>query len=178
MGITYKINKDIKILADYVYTKKRLYIKSDEYPMSFGTVHQFYVAATFKKDFRRWRFMYRAMYQFQYNNPYASSTGLIPYQYDRNKFIIKYEYNKRLNFYVAEELYIPLNNPKFKGIDRTRTFIGMFIKTFRNQQLELYFMYQNRLHNGSGFKQRKGYDSYSYVLEKDYVYGVGYSYEF
>ncbi len=178
VGVTYKITKNIKILADYVFTQKRMLIKSDDYPISFGTIHQYYIAMTFKKDLARWRFMYRAMYQFQFNNPYTSYYGITPFHYIRNKFIAKYELNKRLTFYAAEELYIPLNSPQIKGIDRTRTFIGLFLNTFKKQQLELYFMYQNRIQNGAWFKQHNTYQAYNYILEKDFVYGIGYSFDF
>jgi hypothetical protein len=178
IGITYKITKDIKILADYVFTQKRVNIQDANMDHYYGTIHQYYIAMTFKKDIRRWRFMYRNMFQFQYNNPYTSYYGLIPYYYDRNKFIVKYELNKRFTYYVAEELYIPLNNPQIKSIDRTRTFIGMFYNIFKHQQLELYFMYQDRLQNTTWFKERTNYNTYSYILEKDFVYGIGYSFSF
>jgi len=172
VGVTYKITKNIKILADYVFTQKR---KPDQ---SFSTYHQYYVAMTFKRDIARWRFMYRNMFQFQYNNPYTSDYGTIPFYYDRNKFIVKYEFNKYYTFYAAEELYIPLNSPQVKGLDRTRTFIGLFYNIFKHQQLELYFMYQNRLQNGAWFKQHENYQADNYMLEKDFVYGIGYSFDF
>lgn len=172
MGLTYKFNKTFKVLADYVFTQKR---RADE---SFSTVHQYYVAAVAKKDILRWRFAYRLMYQFEFKNPYTSYYGLTPFRYIRNKFIVKYEYNKYLSFYVADELYAPLNSPQIKGIDRNRSFVGMFINTFKHQQLELYFMYQNRLYNGAWFKQNKSDDMTNYILEKDFVYGIGYSIAF
>jgi len=172
VGITYKITKNIKIMADYVFTQKR---RPDE---SFSTYHQYYVAMTFKKDIKRWRFMYRNMFQFQYNNPFTSSTGMIPYYYDRNKFIIKYELNKYYTLYAAEELYIPLNSPVTKGLDRSRTFVGLFYNIFKHHQLELYFMYQSRIQNSDWFRQRNYYPFYNYILEKDFVYGIGYSIDF
>lgn len=178
MGITYKITKNIKILADYVFTQKRLYTVSENMSPLFGTIHQYYIAMTFKRDFGRLRLMYRNMYQFQFNSPFTSYYGLIPFDYDRNKFIIKYEFNKYFTFYGAEELYVPLNSPQIKGIDRSRTFFGVFYNIFRHQQLELYFMYQDRLQNGTWFKQNNYYNDYNYVLEKDFVYGIGYSFDF
>jgi hypothetical protein len=172
VGVTYKITKNIKILADYVFTQKK---RLDD---SYGSIHQYYVAMTLKKDIRRWRFMYRNMFQFQFNNPYTSYYALTPFYYDRNKFIVKHEFNKYFTFYAAEELYIPLNSPQVKGVDRNRTFFGLFYNTFKNQQLELYFMYQNRIQNGEWFKQHTSYDATNYILEKDFVYGIGYSFDF
>lgn len=178
IGLTFKLNKNIKFMADYVFTQKRANIKSSDYPVSFGTVHQYYVAAIAKKEIARWRFMYRLMYQFQFNNPYTSYNGLAAFHYLRNKFIIKYELNKRFTFYAAEELYIPLNSPQVTGLDRNRTFVGMFLTTFKKQQLELYFMHQNRIQNGAWFKQHNSYQADNYILEKDFVYGIGYSFDF
>jgi hypothetical protein len=172
MGLTYKLNKHIKFLGDYVFTQKR---RDDG---SFGTVHQYYIAGTYKYDYMRWRFMYRLMYQFQFNNPYTSFYGLDPFHYLRNKFIVKYEYNKYFQFYAAEELYLPLNSPQINGFDRNRTFVGLFYNTFKNQQLEIYFMYQNRIQNGEWFKQKNSYDATNFILEKDFVYGIGYSFDF
>ena len=145
---------------------------------TYGTIHQFYIAGTIKKEIRRWRFMYRGMYQFQYNNPYTSPQGLIPLHYFRNKFIVKYFLNKRYTFYTAEELYVPLNSTNVKGIDRSRTFLGFFYTLIKGHQLELYFMYQNRLQNTQWFKQHSTYNAYQFMLEKDFVYGIGYSIEF
>jgi len=170
MGITYKFTKHVKILIDYVFTQAR---RNQPY---LGTFHQFYTALQFKQDIGRWRFMYRNMFQVQYNNPFTSQIGYIPYLYDRNKFTIKYEYNKRFTYYIAEELYVPLNNPQSKGLDRTRSYIGMFYTTFRHQQLEFYFLYQAQLQNGDWYNQR---NSYTFnILEHDFIYGIGYSIEF
>lgn len=172
MGFTYKISKNVKVMADYVFTQKR---RADE---SFGTVHQYYGAVIFKKDIRRWRFSYRNLIQWQFNNPYTSYNALTPFFYDRSKFIVKYEANKYFTFYVAEELYVPLNSPQIKGIDRNRSFAGLFITTYKHQALELYFMHQNRIQNGQWFKQHNSYDQSNYILEKDFVYGIGYSFDF
>jgi hypothetical protein len=178
VGLTYKISKNIKILADYVFTQKRINIQDENMDHYFGTIHQYYVAMTFKKEIRRWRFMYRQMYQFQFNNPYTSAQGLIPFHYDRNKFIVKYFYNKRYTFYAAEEIYIPLNSPQIKGIDRTRTFLGLFYTLMKGHQIEVYFMYQSRIQNGAWFKEHNYYNASNYMLEKDFVYGIGYSINF
>ncbi len=172
MGVTYKLNKQIKFLADYVFTQK---LRPDG---SYGTIHQYYTAMVVKKEIMRWRFAYRLMYQFQFNNPYTSYYALTPFHYIRNKFIVKYEYNKYFTFYAAEELYTPLNSPQITGIDRNRTFVGLFFNTYKHQQLELYFMHQNRIQNGTWFKQHSSYDASNFLLEKDFVYGVGYSIDF
>ena len=170
VGITYKFTKNIKILADYVFTEKKRNIGS------FSTRHQYYIALVFKKDVGFWRFSYRNMFQFQYNDPYTTKDGFNAYYYDRNKFTIKYFATKRFDFYVAEELYIPLNNQQLKGLDRSRSFIGMFYNTTKYQQLEFYFMIQAQLQKGDWYKQHNYYPNY--MLNHDFVYGIGYSIQF
>lgn len=170
VGVTYKITKDVKVLLDYVFTQKR---KEAGY---FGTRHQYYVAVVLKKDWARWRLSYRNLFQVQYNNPYTSEHGYFPYFHDRNKFILKYYATRRFDFYVAEELYIPLNNEQVKGIDRSRTFAGLFYNITKRQQLELYFLYQSQLQKGDWYKQQNKYPND--FFDKFYVYGIGYSIQF
>lgn len=170
IGITYKFTKNIKILADYVFTEKK------RKEGTFSTRHQYYVALVFKKDIGRWRFSYRNMFQFQYNDPYTSENGYFPYYYDRNKFIVKYFATKRFEFYAAEELYIPLNNQQLIGVDRSRTFVGMFYNVTKKQQVEFYFMYQAQLQKGDWYKQHNYYPDY--MLCRDFVFGIGYGISF
>lgn len=170
VGLTYKFNKHIKILADYVFTERR---RNQPY---FATIHQYYAAIQFKQDIGRWRFAYRAMYQFQFNNPYTSADGMTAYHYERNKFTIKYEINKRYTAYVADELYIPLNNIQARGIERNRSFIGLFYNVTKHQKFELYFLYQRQLLNGDWYNQHNYYPDYS--LTRYFIYGIGYSFEY
>ena len=170
VGITYRFTKQFKILVDYVFTEKK---RNTDY---FRTVHQGYAALVFKKDIRRWRFSYRNMLQVQYNEPMTSKSGYIPYWYDRNKFTIRYEASKRFLFYTAEELYCPLNNPRPVYLDRSRTFIGMFYNITKTNQLELYFMFQSLLNKQDWYHQNGYYPDY--MLNHDFVYGIGYSIAF
>lgn len=170
IGITLKLTKNIKLLVDYVYAEKR---KKTDY---FSTRHQYYAALVLKKDIRRWRISYRNMFQFQYNDPFTSKDGMIAYYYDRSKITIKYYATRRLNFYVAEELYSPLNNQQLKGLDRSRSFAGLFINLTKQQQLEFYFMLQCQLQKGDWYKQHNKFPND--MLNHDYVYGIGYSIQF
>src|ERR1700741_426596 len=115
IGVTFRISKNIKLLADYAFAQKAKNIDS------YRTRHVYYTALIFKKDFRRWRFSYRNMFQCRYNSPKESKEGHLPHYYDRNKITVKYEATKRFSFYTAEEVYIPLNNPQIKGLSRSRS---------------------------------------------------------
>ncbi len=170
LGVVYKFNKNIKLMADYVFIQKKR--KSDSY----NSQHQYYLALILKKDFGKWQFNYRNKFQCRFKSVKTSEDGYIPYFYDRNKLTIKYEATKRFVFYVAEEVYIPLNNPQIKGLSRSRSYAGTFIKTRKKQHLELYFLYQVQLQNGDWYNQDDSY--YFDPLKRNFVYGVGYTIEF
>ncbi len=167
IGITYKVTKNVKVLGDYVMALK----KKDN--GIYSKRHQYYVALVVKKDFLKWRFMYRNMLQLQNFDPYTRNDGYIQYIYDRHKVSIKYFATKRFEFYVAEELYLPLNNPQLKTFERSRSFTGMFYNISKYQQLEFYFAFQAELQKGYWYKQDKHYDNS--LLKHDFIYGIGYS---
>lgn len=169
LSVTYSPFKDFKILAGYDYGFK---IRNAGY---YGNRQTYIIAAMFKKDFRRFRFSYRNRLQVRLNNLNISDDGYIPYVIDRNKFTIRYEATKRLDFYLAEELYVPLMSPSVKGITRTRSFAGLVIKTTKNQSIELYFALQTQIQENNWYKQHK---KYSKALNRDFIYGIGYNIEF
>ena len=167
-GVTYKVNKHFRLLGDYVYI---LSGKRDGY---FATRHWFSGAFMLRGDIDRWRFIYRNMLQFRkgdMNSDEQYQTKI----YNRNKLSIRYEATKRYTFYTAAELYIPLNNPQVTGIDRSRNFLGVLSKTFRNQELELYFMLQQQWQKGGWWDQSDRYPSPHY--RRDFIFGIGYGIE-
>lgn len=170
LSVTYSPFKDFRLQAGYDYGFK---IRNPGY---YGNRQTYIIAAMFKKDFRRFRFAYRNRLQIRFHNLNISDDGYIPYLTDRNKFTVRYEATKRLNFYLAEELFIPLFSPTVKGITRTRSFAGLVIKTTKNQSVELYFALQNQIQRNDWYKQRKSYPNGN--LNRDFIYGIGYNIEF
>jgi hypothetical protein len=158
-GTTYHLNKNIKVLLDYVYMSKR---RDD---LSFGNRHRLYAAVILRKKFRNLSISYRNRIQGQFNDFYSSPNGQVPVFYDRNKLTLKYELNKRVEFYVSEELYLPFYQAQNKGFDRSRSFVGTNYKLTKDDAFELYFGYQHEL---NAFK----------VTRRLFIYGVGYSHEF
>src|SRR4051812_16469032 len=111
IGLNYKINKFLRIKADYVFIQKRNKL---DY---FTARNWYYVAAIFKQEVGSWKFFYRNLLQArmgQTNSIEATNMML----YDRNKITIRHETTRRFAFWVAEEIYIPLNSPQAKGIER------------------------------------------------------------
>lgn len=169
IGLVWKLNRNIRILVDYVNIQRR-----NEYGY-FRMRHWYSGALVLRQDVRRWRFVYRNLVQARTGNVNSDNQHLIKW-YDRNKLSVRYELNKRLTAYTSAEIYIPLNNPQLKGIERSRNFLGILIKTFKNQELELYFMYQAWWRSGDWWDQ---YDRYpDRRLKRDYIYGIGYGIEF
>lgn len=159
IGLTYNFSKNIKLLGDYVYTKRR------NQDASYGNRHQFYLALILKKKVGRWIFSYRNMVQTQVQDIYVSYDGAVPVNYERNKFTIKYDINKRFTAYVAEELYLPFYQAKSKGLDRSRSYMGLFYNLTKKSSIEVYFLYQHEL---NAFNR----------TNRDFIYGLGYSREF
>jgi len=169
IGFGWKIIKQIRLQTDYVFIQKR-----DKNEI-FQTRNWYSLALIFKHEIQRWKFQYRNMLQLRYGSLNSNSQNILRL-YDRNKLSVKYEATKRFTPYVAEEIYIPLNSPSLKGIERSRTYLGLLINTFRHQQLEFYFMYQTRLQKNLWYRQKESYPDMR--LNRDYIYGIGYSFIF
>lgn len=159
IGFTYNYNKNIKFLADYVYAVK---LNIDG---SYRNRNQFYLAVILKKRFGRLTILYRNMVQSQLEDVYVSYEGRYPVNYERNKLTVKYDLNKRFTAYAAEELYLPLYQTRIKGLDRSRTYAGLFYNLTKKSSLEVYFCLQHEL---NAYKATK----------RDFIYGLGYSLEF
>jgi hypothetical protein len=164
IGISYKLHKNISVKADYVYIQRR---KNEGYEQ----LNWYYIGIILKHKAGYWKFAYRNLLQARMS-PKNSDEYYIMRYYDRNKFSISYELSKRYTLSLEEELYIPLNNPQVKGIDRSRSFLRMNMKTFKNQSIELYFMYQAQLQRGKWFDQNYRYTNRPY--NRDYIYGINY----
>lgn len=168
IGLTYKVSKHVKLLGDYTF------IQAGKRNGSFATRHWFSGALMLRGDVDRWRFVYRNMVQLR-NGDMNSEEQYLSKLYDRNKLSIRYEATKRFTFYTAGEIYIPLNNPQVEGIDRSRNFLGVLIRTFRHQELELYFMYQHQWQKGGWWDQSDRYPDPHY--NRDFIFGIGYGIE-
>jgi len=170
LGLIYKLTANIRIKAGGALIERR---KPAGY---YSPRYRWYLAAMLKKDIRRWKINYRHLFQWQYVDPFTSADGSIPYLYDRNKLSLEYECNKFLSLYVAQELFLPLNDPKGKAFDQSRSFLGLLYNLTKNQQLELFFLYKLQLQNSDWYEQKNSYSDR--MLSRDFVYGVGYSIEF
>jgi hypothetical protein len=169
LGLSYKINRFIRVKADYVFITKKNNLGY------FTERNWYYGAVVLKHDIGKWKFFYRNMYQVRMA-PVNSYEAGISRTYDRNKLTIRHETTRRLSLWVAEEIYIPLNSPATKGIERARHIGGLTIKTFKGQEVDLYFMLQQYLQRNKWFDQNYRY--YNGLMRRDWIYGVNYTIAF
>jgi hypothetical protein len=96
--------------------------------------------------------------------------------YDRNKITLRHETTRRWAFWLATEVYVPLNNSQIRGIDRTRYFVGTTLRTSKFQSLDLYFMLQTQVQRGAWFDQNSAFQNEP--LNRYFIYGINYNIEF
>ncbi len=170
LGLIYEITKGVRVKLGGALLEKRKPsgIYSERY--------RWYAALMLKKDIRRWKVNYRNLFQWQYVDLMTSESGSIPYLYDRHKLTLEYELNKRFSAYVAQEFFMPLNDPQGFSFDQSRSFLGLFYNITKDQQFEFFFLHKMQLRDSDWFKQKNSYPDYT--LTRDFVYGVGYSISF
>ncbi len=169
LGLAYKVNKHLKLKADYVFIERR---SKAGY---FTSRNWYYIGAVVKTDMDKFKFFYRHLIQAR-RGVFNDDENYITRFYSRSKVTIRHETTRRYIFYVAGEVYLPLNSPQTKGIERARGIAGVTIRTFKNQSLDLYFMYQHF------FLRNKWYDQefrfQNEFLERDFIYGISYNIAF
>lgn len=164
-GASCRFTRWFRIRTDYAFVEKR---RSSGI---FSPRHQIRASLIFKYDAARWRFVFRNMSQFKYNEPL--SDVIRPLYFNRSKLTVKYEATKRLTFYASGELFVPVYNWEIKRLDRTRSSVGTYINITQNQQLQLYFLYQAQLQKKDWYQ---GDSNPSDLLTHRYVYGISYAF--
>ena len=157
-GISYRLNKNIRIVGNYTF------LKQPNLDLSYTSQHRAYAAVILKKNWEKWDFAYRNMFQIRMKNIYSSDQGKVPQYYNRNKITAKYDLNKYIIPFISQELFYPFYQALHKGFDKSRTAMGFDYKLSRKAQLEFYFLYQLEL-NASN------------AINRDFVYGVGFTQE-
>ncbi|MEI6123074.1 MAG: DUF2490 domain-containing protein [Bacteroidota bacterium] len=136
VGLTYKINKYIRISGNYRFVNKR---RLDD---SYSKRHRYYFDLAFRKRFKPITISFRTRFQSQYADIFSSEDGKIPSYYSRNKLSIKYELNKKLSPYVSVELFSPLKKPYDIFMDNARYCIGLEYALNRMHSLDFFYLFQ------------------------------------
>lgn len=134
IGISYRINKYVKIGANYRLEQKK---QPENY---YSTRHRFTSDLILRYEVARFLFSYRNRYQHKYVDLYSSEDGSIPRTYNRSR--IQAEYNIRKNPltpYISYEFYFKLNNFEYNEIDTHRYTVGFEYSLNKRNDLDLYF---------------------------------------
>lgn len=159
VGVNYSVFKWMKVQLDYVYGKSR------NLDGTYSDIHRGAISLILRKKIDNWTFTYRNMVQIRFKNIYTSENGTIPTYFERNKLVVKYDINKRFETYISEELYLPFDQTRNKGLSRSRSAIGLIYNITKKINLEGFFIYQHEL---NAFNR----------TNRDFIYGLGYSQQF
>ena len=157
--LTYKINKNLRAVAGYVFGANR------RMNGTYGDRQQAYAGFLLRKKVKRFLFSYRNIVQAQYKNIYTSENGTVPLWFDRNKFTVRYELNKRIDVYVTEEINLSYGQFEYDNISRSRSSLGAIYNISKKTNIEAYFMFQEHFR-------------YNNQPRRDFIYGITYSYSF
>lgn len=159
IGLQYKLNKLFRVSGDYMFRQSRMR------DGSYSTRHRFYLNLFLRKKAGAFTFNYRNRTQVQLKDIYSSAEGSVPVFYNRNRLQVKYELNKRIEFYVSEEVFSPFYRFNEIGIDRSRTAVGMIYNLSKKSSIEGTFYYQQEL-----YATRQ--------LRRNYIYSITYNFTF
>ncbi len=136
IGISYKINKYLRVSANYRFINKR---RMDD---SYSNRHRYYFDLMFRKKFKPITISFRTRFQSQYADVYSSKDGKIPQYYSRNKLSIKYDFSKKIQPYISAELFSPLKYPYNVFMDNARYCIGTEYVINRMHTLDFFYLFQ------------------------------------
>ncbi|HNX06979.1 MAG TPA: DUF2490 domain-containing protein [Bacteroidales bacterium] len=140
LGFEYKITKIIRFSANYRFANKR---RLDD---SYSIRHRYYFDLTFRKKFSPVIISFRTRFQSQYADVFSSNDGIVPKNTIRNKLTIKYDQGKKLQPYIAAEIYSPLKQPYDVFIRKTRYSAGLEYEINRMHTLDFYYLFQKEYH--------------------------------
>lgn len=140
LGLSYKPADFIKISLSYRCVEKFI----EDNAISFR--HRGMLDIALKRKFGNFAISYRQRIQAEVRNVYSSEIGNLPEWYSRNKFQIKYDFDKPVTPYVATELRYQISNPRSietdKAWHRCRVFAGLDYKKNDRNTFGLFYMIQ------------------------------------
>ncbi len=157
-GIGYKINKHIKVSANYrIAARRRL---GDSY----GFRNRFYTDFAFRKKLKKLiTISYRLRLQSQFADYFTSRNGKIPDYTLRNKLQFKLDINKKYSPYLSGELW---NNAKQlnAGFTNLRCVAGIDYELSKKSGFFIAYIFQRELNSSNPLR--------------DYITSIGYSISF
>ncbi len=140
-GFEYELAKAVDIEGDYRFEKNKR--RTADY---LSTQNRIGANIQLKQDIGRFGISYRFRIQNTYIDYYSSETGKIPESLNRNRFKIDYNINNaKINPFVFYEMYVHVNDFEKAFINRHRWRIGAQFGQLKNQDIELFFQYQQEI---------------------------------
>ena len=157
--LNYALFKRFKVIGGYVIGKVR------RLDASYYTRHQAYAGFSYKLKFGRMALTYRNLLQAQARSVLSSDKGELWSWFERNKFTLSYQINKRVECYLAQEFNTPFSRFSEMPVNRYRSFIGSQLNLSKKTYVEAYFLLQTKF----TFKSQPS---------RDFVYGLTLSHSF
>lgn len=140
LGIEYKATKNFKTALIYRWVNK---FQDDN---TFSYRHRLMFDLTYKVKAGKFNFSYRHRLQAERRDIYSSDRGSISEWYSRNKFVAKYDMEKRYIPYAGVELRYQLYNPREiesdQTLHRSRYFLGVDYKINLKNTFGAYYLIQ------------------------------------
>lgn len=149
MALIYKLNKHFRFIAGGRFGQK------DPFNELYQNRERYFTSVNFKTKYKKFEFGFRDQLQILLKHKKGLETVL----YNRTKFIVGYDLNKRLSFSIAEEFFTPLNSFESYTINRHRTSLSSGYKISKSQSLEFSFLFQSKLYKNN---------------KRDFIYGLNY----
>jgi hypothetical protein len=141
VGVEYKIKKKIKTSLTLRTVQK---LEPENY---FSFRHRMAWDINLKKKVNKFTFQYRHRLQSEIKNYYSSAKGKLPSLFERHKFQLKYEIDKRFEPFVSVETQYQWKDPRnmFYNMDfhRVRFQFGCDYNFGANSSLSAYYVIQN-----------------------------------
>lgn len=159
-AIAYKINKHFRLIGGYVAGGKR------EIDGNYSLIQQAFGGLMLRQKLGRFTLVYRNLTQTQAKGSMPLDGEKTPTTFNRNKATVRYELNKRWQFYISGELYFTLTNRyKYQDLGKTRYVGGLLYRLSKSSSLEPYFLYQKK----NDYKGRSS---------RNFIYGITFNKDF
>ncbi len=157
-GFRYKINKLIRISANYRFTNNR------QLDNSYSQRHRYYFDLSLRKKIKPVTFTFRTRFQSQYTDINCSPDWQVPEYYTRNKLTMDFDLDKKYSPFISAEAYTPLFSGNGLYIDNVRYCAGFDYQFNRAHEIELFYMLQKEYNVNNP--------------QNDYIVGIGYYFTF
>jgi hypothetical protein len=140
LGVEYRPAKVLKVALSYRLIEKNMEDNTYSYR------HRFMLDITLKKKMGNVVLSYRQRVQREVRNIQTSKSGFMPEWYSRNKFTVKYDFDKPIVPYIAAEFRYQIVNPRAvesNGLwHRNRYSAGIDYKLNNKSAFGLYYLVQ------------------------------------